>query len=340
MKTHIYFTPGYSSYEEISEAFGPIYDASSLSKIADCPRSHEIRIEDRLTEPGTSAPMVAGIAIHQGLESYYASNDRSAEAKERSIEIMREEWKRFKVDPAEVPQKHAHLTEEHLAGIMPKYYHEWEVRRIEIFTPVSGITLDSLRLDNVLAAKFHLDNNDNLILGESSLVMEFEVAGEKLVLAGKPDLPVRDQSGRLFTMDHKSTSQSLSDYWAKTHEVSNKDRGYMAMLRSLFGETPAGSIINGIYVGKYALNPKSKAVKFERFKFDFSPDHIDEALHNQLAWVKTIEFYRDTLKYFPQGCGYGGCSHPALCRRDPATRDLVKQDPTRYVINTREFWEL
>ncbi len=138
-------------------------------------------------------------------------------------------------------------------------------------------------------------------------------------------------------MDHKTTSSYLSEYWAKTHEVSNKDRGYLAMLESLLSRPFNGSIINGIYVGKSATNPNSKATRTERYQFDFTPDHITEALRNQLMWNKTIEFYEEQ-GYFPQGCGYGGCSCPSICKRDPLDREVVKAE--EWEQSDRHFWDL
>lgn len=334
-----YFAPGFSSIEDIEEEYGEIYDATSLSKIITCPRHHQIKVEERLTEPGDSAPMVAGIAIHAALEYYYAAGHLGPEAERMALELCRDEWNRFNIDPSSVPEKHSHLTLDHLLGVLRGYFQEWNINRIEIFEPLRITSLDDMDLSQVVGARFRLNSAGNIILGESNLIMRFEVDGDPFVLAGKPDLPVRDQMGSLWAMDHKTTSSSLSDWWAKKHEMSNKDRGYMAMLASLLGTPLRGAIINAIYVGKYALNPASRATKFHRFSFPFTEGHVEEAIRNQYTWIKTIKFYRD-LGYWPQGCDFGGCKQPALCKRDPATRDLVKMDPTLYIPNTRNFWDL
>lgn len=332
-----YFEPGLSSIEEVIDRYGKPLDATTLQKLGDCPRKYQVRVEENLTKPSTSLPMVAGIALHAGLEYYYAFAIRDAEVESEAIRIMQAEWDSFNIDRTHIDMKYGHLTSEHLTEIMEAYFHHWNFERIEIYQPVAGLHISDLDLSRVIAAKFLTTDDGRVILGESSLIMRFDVAGEELIWSGKPDLPVRNQSGALMVMDHKTTSSYLSDWWAQSYEVSNKMRAYMAMVESLLGETPQAAIINGIFVGKNATNPKSTATKFQRFEYDFTPDHITEALQNWLTLKKTADFYRE-LGYWPQTCAFGGCGMPDLCRRDPLTRAEVKA--TDYVEDTREFWNL
>lgn len=337
MKTQVYFASGFDSIEDVEAEYGHIFDATELSKIPKCPRYHETRVEENLERPGTNAKMVAGIAMHEGCDYYYAHPERTPAVEEDSIQVVRDTWNDFELDRANMDSGATHLSENHLAKVLENYFYEWKHKKIEIFTPIT-LTLEDLDLTRVLAAKFKLTPDGQIILGESNLVMKFEVRGEPFILAGKPDLPVRKQDGSVYVMDHKTTSGYLSDWWAAQFEASNKLRGYMAMTRELLGVQPLGAVINGIYVGKYATNPDSKATKFHRYSFDFTPAHVEEALENQWAWMQTIKFYREQLGYFPQGCGWGGCQHPDLCRRDPPTRALVKD--REYQESTRRFWDL
>jgi hypothetical protein len=333
-----YYEPGLSCIEDVKDKYGPIWDATTLTKVADCPRKHQIRVEMGMERSGPpSPPMVAGIAVHAGLEYYYSLPERGEIAEEAAVQVMWAEWDRFDIDRALMDQKYVHLSGEHLEQILRNYFHYWKHEAIDIFEPYV-VTSDSLDLSDVVAAKFRTTSTGELVLGESSLIMRFRTTGgHEFIYSGKPDLPVVKQDGSLWAMDHKSTGTYLSDWWAKNFEVSNQLRGYMAMLRSLTGRTPRGGVINAIYVGKHATNPNSKATKFNRFQFDFAPDHIDEAIDNQYAWVKTIEHYRST-GYWPQACGYGGCDMPSLCRRDPDTRAEVLA--TDYQPSTRDFWNL
>lgn len=337
IREEIYFEDGLTCIEDVIDRYGRPLDATGLSKIAKCPRYHELRMEKNLRKPGASAPMAAGIAVHLGLDYYYAvPAPRGPVYQENAIEMMAGEWRKWDIDPALSDKPH--LTEAHLRTVMENYFRTWEHERIDVFKPIAGLQMDDLNLNDVIAAKFKLTNDGSIILGESSLIMRFDLGEDTLILAGKPDLPAMKQDGRIYVMDHKTTSGYLSDWWAKSHEVSNKLRGYMAMVQSLLDRRCSGAVINGIYVGKYATNPDSKATKFQRFQFDFSTDHVSEALRNQLAWQQTIEFYRNELGYFPQGCGFGGCQAPDICRRDPATRAEVEH--TDYEVDERSFWDL
>lgn len=338
---YIHFAPGLSSIEEVREAIGgTFWDATTLSKVATCPRKHEVRVEEGLERAGPpSPPMVAGIAVHAGLEYFYSLPREMRETRyavDQAIGVVMSEWSRFEIDRALMDQKYVHLSPEHLEEVMENYFHCWGHERIETFEPLE-VSVDALDLSDVMAARFLLNTEGKVILGESKLVMRFDVEGEPFYLCGKPDLPVTNQTGSVYAMDHKSTGSYLSTWWARNYEVSDQLRGYMGMLDKLLGRTPRGAVINAIYVGKHATNPNSKATKFDRFSFDFSPAHIYESLRNQQARVRMIEHFRKQ-GYFPQGCGYGGCDMPELCRRDPGTREEVKL--TDYQLSTRTFWDL
>jgi hypothetical protein len=343
MRDHIHFANGFSSIEEVEEAHGPIWDATTLSKVATCPRYHQVRVEENLEPADYTGPqLAAGCALHLGLEYYYSSARRDEAHERMATEICGTEWDRWNINLFEMSEsdqkKYKHYGNDFLAEVLRSYFRHWQFEAIEIYEPIAGLTVDQLNLKQVLAARFPLNHKDEIILGESKLVMRFDVDGEELVLAGKPDLPVRKQTGDLWSMDHKTSLGYLSDWWVADHMMSNKDRGYMAMLGSLLGKPFSGTVINGIHLGEAAhRNPKSTATRFARFEFDFSPDHVTEALRNQLAWRKTVDFYRQQ-GYFPQGCGFGGCKMPSICRRDPPTRDIVKQ--TDWKQSTRTFWEL
>jgi hypothetical protein len=342
MSEYIYYAPGFTSIQEIEEAHGTIYDATTLSKIASCPRKHQIRVEENLEQTGQSPKMAAGIAMHEGMEWYYAHENRTRRVEEESIILMVDTWNEFNIERGYMTDGELHLSPEHLTAVMENYFHTWKYELIDIYEPLHRIkgveiTVESLNLDKVLAARFKLTDTGNIIIGESNIIMQFEIEGDTFILAGKPDLPVIKQNGNIYVMDHKTSSLSVSEWWSRQFQVSNKLRGYMAMINELLSVETCGAVINGIYVGKYATKPKSKTIKFNRFQYTFSPDHVYEALRNQHMWIKTIEFYR-AQDYFPQGCGWTACDHPDLCRCDPPTRGEVKM--THYTQSDRHFWNL
>lgn len=344
MKEHIHFAPGLTSIEDVEAKYGPIWDATTLSKIATCPRYHEVRVEMNLEPKERTGPhLVAGIALHLALEYYYSQPRRDESAERMARELCRDEWDHWNLDPTSFDKKTAHYGPDFFDIVLDNYFSYWGRQAIEVFSPITSLRLEDLDLSKVPAARIRLTHDDYVVLGESNFIVLFDEHDlqwddAELLLAGKPDLPAIKQDGRLYVMDHKTTGSWLSDWWAKTHEMANKDRGYMAMMGVILGRRPHGTVINGITLNEGAhTNPKSKATKFARFQFDFTEDHVIEALRNQFMLKKTAEFYR-TAGYYPQTCGFGGCKMPDVCRRDPPTRDVVLSRD--YQPSTRTFWDL
>jgi len=341
MNEYTYFRPGFSSIEEIEAKYGTVYDSTTIAKVQTCPRYYETRVEENLEHKGGSNPkMVAGIALHEGLEWYYAHPEPTRRIKDEACVLVESTWDEFNIDRAHMSKNDIHLSPQHLVEILENYFYHWGHKQIDMFTPLTGMTPGELNMEQVIAAKFKLTDTGHVVLGESNLIMEFTAtSGDIYMFAGKPDLPVSMQDGTIYVMDHKTTSSYLSDWWLQqmSFEVSNKMRIYMAMVESLLETEVSGAVINGIHVGPAATKADTKATKFHRELYHFTQDHVQEAVDNQYAWIKSIDFYRE-LGYFPQGCGWGGCAQRDICRIDPIDRHAVKR--TNYKQSTRHFWDL
>lgn len=346
METREYFAPEYSSIEDVIDKHGPIYDATTIQKVADCPRSYQIYVLENLTRPGKPVQLVAGIAIHAGLEYYYSRTDRkeNPQVQQTACVIAQDVWDEAAMHTEAEGQdedfwkKNGHFfLPDFFLTLLNNYFTFWN-NQVETYHPIH-ISYDDLRLDDVIAARFRLNEQGDVVLGESNLIMKFGCCpNQSLILAGKPDLPVVDQEGHLWVMDHKSTGSNLGSFFFDRHKASNKDRGYMMMIHSLMGTMPKGYIINGILTNKYALNPKSTAVKYARHQYPVHPDHAKEGLRNQKAWIDIINYFTEK-GYWPQGCGWNGCRAPALCcAADPDEREMTKL--TDYIKNDRTFWDL
>lgn len=324
-----YFAEGYSSWEDVEESEGGVlYDGSTLKKIQKCPRKFELEVVEGLVTNSEAPPdyMVCGSVIHEALDYFYAhKNGDNEQIEDEAIELARHRWRESGIESVPPKERNKdHLDEEHIVDVLKYYFDQWERNRVDVFHPIRGFEPDDLNMDNVIAARFRLTDEGHVIFGESALVMEFDVDGEKLILAGRPDLPVRKQDGRIYIMDHKTSQGYLSDWWASKFETSNKLRGYMAMVKDLLElDRLHGGVINGIYCGKRAASSGFGGTRSKRFEFDFNEDHVEEALRNQLTWAKTIEFYKEQ-GYWPQACGFGGCAHPDICCEEPDKRGMVK----------------
>lgn len=325
MREYTYLDPSVSSLSDLA----CVPDATTLDKFADCPRYYELTVIEGLEPKERSAQLDAGIAFHTALDCYYATGSEA-----EAVRTLRESWKQ----PAMLPKNIEHYSADFFELVLRRYFRYWSKQAVENLAPIRGLRIFDLDFSSVLGAKIRLTDNDEVILGESKFVMVFDVDGRELLLAGRPDLPVCTNEGLIYIMDHKTTSSSLSDFWARTHEVSSKDRGYMAMISKLLGCPIQGTVINAISLSKTAhLNAASKAVPFARYTFNFSPDHVYEALRNRLATIDLIEECK-RIGYWPQFCGYGGCKAPSICRRDPDTRPAAKA--ADWKPSERDFWEL
>lgn len=332
LTTSWYFGEGYESREDLEEDL-EIWDGSRLESMAYCPRQFYYDNILQIRPPVWPRHMKAGSALHHGLDCYYSSD---AISEDDAVRLAGEYWE-AEVDES-IPDTKGKdfLTRGHIETVLKFYFDQWNRNRIETYTPITGYTEDDLNLDDVIAAYWQITPEGHIVFGESSLIMRFYGPdGEPFAYAGKPDLPVRNQSGELYIMDHKASTWYLSDYWAKKKfGDGNKMRGYMAMMQKLLDKPFDGAIINGIYCGDRAASSDFGGTRSSRYPRRYTEASIQEAIHNQYEWIQTIEHYRQR-SYWPQGCD--ACRHPKLCNSDPETRDLVIN--TEYESGREKFFD-
>lgn len=312
------------------------WDATTAQWVGDCPRRAEYAIRYNIIPKEEAVFLAAGRAIHAALAVFYASGDKDLAMHELRVTFGKDaDWHL----PPTHRYKHLHLG--HLEVVLQNYL-DYAVRR-DTFTPLK-IKLSDLNMQNVLAAHWLVTPDDYVVLGECKLVMEFQVRtkGDELipfVYAGKPDLPIK-MSGSIYLLDHKSTNNYLSDYWADQYRYSNQLRGYCAMLSELVPTMQiSGAMINGIYIGaKASLSGKeTKSIKFARYgPYIFQPLHLEEAIRNQYIWRKVLDWY-ESQGYYPQHASKlcSGCPYSPLCEASPRTRLVeIRQS---YQQNTYSF---
>jgi hypothetical protein len=332
---------------EALEAEVDFWDATTAGWYAGCPRLAQYSHRMGLTERDEALPLVTGIAIHAGKDVLYVSGDEDL-ALQAAVDA-------FGADRPPPPPGHryAHLTVGFITAVF-KNYLVWRQKH-ELFTPLV-VHLDDLDLTNVVAAMWRVLPDERVILGESKLVMRFEVDGQELIYAGKPDLPVT-LSKRVLVVDHKTSCGGyLSDWYFEKHVISNQLRCYCAMIATLLGRKVAGAYISGVYAGERALQERTKSggkssvTKFAPFgPLLFSHDQCQEALWNQYAW-RELAFVHQELaaqhpnmykRYgYPQNTGKScqGCHYLDLCKTTPKARmGVIRQ---RYTQRQRQFLDL
>ena len=312
LKEEWYFRHPYTCREDI-EADYEIFDSSMLNKFAGCPYDYSLRYEHKLHAGVPRRAMFAGSAIHLGLDYFYTTGDEAG-----SIKLMREYWDDKELEKLVPIKKEAHLTGDHLERAMQYYYDQWLRERVDIYTPIDPPTLDSLNLDDVIAAKWRITDDGRVVLGESNLLMEFKIGDLTLVLAGKPDHIVQEQGGSLYIMDHKTTGSWISNWYWRLFDADNKMKVYIAMIYKLLGVMPRGYVINAICVHERATTEKFGGTRSDRKAWSCVPEQVEDGLKNMMGYRAMIEKCRD-IQWFPQGCDR--CWNPDLCNNPHATRD-------------------
>lgn len=328
------------------EADTDFWDASTAGQYSWCPRNAQYSRRMGLVQRDEALTLLTGNAIHAGADVLHASGDEDL-----AVEVV---VKTFgDREPPAPSHPYAHLHTGFVEAVF-KNYLEWR-KKHETFVPLV-VQYDDLDLTDVVAAILRVFPSGRVILGESKLVMRFDVDGQELLYSGKPDLPIQ-MGQRLYIQDWKvSCGGYLSDWYFEKHVVSNQLRGYLAMLTTLLGRRFEGAYIGGIYVGEHALETHTKAGKPSTItKFApygpllFKSDHLEEALWNQYAWRQMAFAYQDLAKQhpymykrfgYPQNTGKScqGCSFLPLCKAQPKARRAVIAQ--KYVQRQRKFLDL
>jgi len=289
-----------------------IWSPSRLATLTSCPRKYQHRYVDKISERDKPIMLTTGSVIHVGLHRLMITDDP-----DQAVSAMREVW----TDPGPLRPEDQHMTLAHLEIVIRNYHDFW--KRHSTYKPYR-IRYDDLDKSNLLAARWIMTDEGDLILGESTMLMRFGEHPNWIYLKGIPDDLFETPSGNLYVVDHKSTGGWISNYWAMKYRISDQFRIYTLMLVELLGRPIAGTILDAVYTGKYASSPKSKAVKFDRREYIYDETMLQETLRNVKSQIGTVSQYEDT-GYYPQFTGLycGGCTflethckHPIWARDD------------------------
>jgi hypothetical protein len=312
-----------------------VWDATTASWVAQCPRLAEGRILYNLRSAEEAYAATAGKALHAALALYYTDGDLDA----CLLELARvwghdADWR--------LPPTHrwAHLHLGHLEVVFRNYVAY--AARHDTFKPLP-VKREDLQLDQVIAGIWQVTDDGHVVLGESKFMMEFEIelpdgSTTRITHSGKPDLPI-EMGGSIYILDHKTTSSYLSDWYFAKFKFSNQLRGYCAMLKALTGLPVGGALINGVYVGAKASDSKFTGGKVARYgPMNYQPAHLTEALQNQYFWREQL-MHHYAQGYFPQNAGQActSCDLQSLCAASPSMRETVMR--TDYTVSPKNVAE-
>lgn len=263
-----------------------VIDHSFASTILACPRKHFHAFEQHLSPLEESIPMVVGSAMHKALAVLYKRGFNEVEAAITAMESYLEE-KRLRLPPTGTFD---YITAGHLRVVLENYVDHWGTKEV--------LTVSALV--------------------EEPVVAPLEIDGAWQHVGGIPDLIVRD-GGVALCLDHKCTTSYIGANLYNRLKFSHQFRIYCLLMETLLGEPVRGAIANAIYIGKGASTPTSKATRFERWRFDYSLNQLNETKEWLLASKNLLSYYRNIageneLKW-PQNpstsCGW--CQFAPLC---------------------------
>lgn len=293
----------------------PVHDYSSLAQSLECPRKYYYAVERGLQSHETNVPILAGHAIHEGLDVLYKSGwDVDA-----AVQRTRDEWNEAGGDdlvPAHCTcdrycKCKAYLSAAHLEIIIRNYADHYADRPRELYAVGSDLFSErSFRTD----------------LGG-------------LEIGGIVDRLEQDNSGSIELIDTKATTMWSSYWWSKqAKQIDHQLRLYWLALESELDIDISKARIDLIYMGEKADDPPEKwenrsSVPFELSKpITFSPAKLEETRRWIEQATREIERRReDEAEYerdeyaWPQNTrtsfGCSNCQFETLCTSSPHARD-------------------
>lgn len=295
-----------------------VHDHSSLSTHQECARKFYYNIERRLESPNKNVSLVAGDAVHEGLDVLYKSEwDLDA-----AIEAMYETWNEADGDNL-TPENctceqyckcKSYLSGTHLEIVLRNYAEFYEDRPRRLYGV--GSELFSER-------SFKVELDDGLVVG------------------GIIDRLEQDKRGNLILTDVKTSSLWSSYWWSKqAKQIDHQLRLYWLALEEELGVDISKARIDLVYVGEKATEhfdddawDNRSSVPFDLSKpITFSPGQLEETRR----WIRQVqrdiehhreaegEYERDEFAW-PQNVhnqfGCTNCPFYDLCRSSPVSRD-------------------
>ncbi len=280
-----------------------ILDNTALSTFLTCPAKYDLRMMQNWAPKKVSSALNAGKVLHRGLEEWYRTGNLV-----QSLQACKDEW------PAGLISDDFRTLEKVLSTLVEytkRWSSEpWTILEVEqSFTQPTGLWLN-------LCPNCRRDCSDvlrDMNEGETPTCYACDTPLEPIEYGGIFDLLV-EWSGKLYVLDHKTTTQ-FGSYYNYQWRPNNQITGYVWGAQQLSGRPVDGAIIN--ITAWY----KSSATKFDRHITNREPVDVAHWLEN-LRRVANIIHRARLLGEFPQNTSactlYGLCEfHKVHERADP-----------------------
>lgn len=283
-----------------------VWDATSLGTFKECPRKYYYQVIRGYTTKKTALALDFGIALHEGLESFYRRQDKGMDFESNVLATVEQLMKhplRQNIDSYEDPLRNSKSLVALTLAYLDNYQNDPQT------TKKFG--------DGTLGVELHFQFESNLK----------SCSDEMFSFAGHIDRLVESKFGLgVFVLDHKTTGMALTD-----HYFSQYNPDTQMTLYTIAGEVCYSTPLNGVIVD--AINVKTG--EFARQMTLRSKEYCNEWLEEQRLWLTLAEFFA-TKGRWPQNdksCNkYSGCPFKAVCTAPRGLRaQILKEDFTKRV---------
>lgn len=310
-------------------------DNSSLEVQATCDKKAEWQlVHSRIGVP--SYALTYGGAVHRGLESFYRG--KLPEGHERykpfvMSETIDDVYKIFEATPP--PAGHWRNFDK-FCGMFGRYVNDYAPvadRFISVLECEQGFSLPltTIKVDAYLPypKEILFDNpgacNDTFVTTEGVVLLKHIHVAWTGVIDN-----IVDVDGRIFIMDHKTTSVEGDDFW-RDFELKSQFHGYVYVAERLLGRPVLGAIPNVIYGredAKTSAGLKTQREKeFQRRFVEMKPELVQEWSHNTINiledFINNLVHARWPMKTFHCTTKFGLCPYHDVCTLKPEQRLLM-----------------
>lgn len=302
-------------------------DNSSLETFTSCARMSQYQLV-KARVPAPTAALTYGSAIHEGLEVYYREQFYKRMEREDMLQAIFaaaiKPFDNFTVPPNEW------RTPDMAIDTLTRYMNHYQSEPFTLLD--AGGPLVEFPFSIPLGVLEYHDTTLNVtwadVVDPTTIPADVD-PDELLVLGdvhiywtGKIDLVI-NMDNSLWIADHKTSSMGGYSFFDAFY-LSNQTIGYVWAAGKIFNTPFAGLLVNAIFGRKPTRT--GMGTTFERQRFHYRPDQIDEWEHNTLLLVSDFisNLVRAEFPMMTKACFmYGKCRYHDVCSLPKQHRDIL-----------------
>ena len=295
------------------------WDSTSLGLLKTCPRLYQYTMIDGWQAKDENVHLRFGQEYHSALEEYdrlKAAGSTHDEAMVEAIHGLLIRTFGWETDPDTKAGKYKNRKS--LLALVIDYLDKFKDDPAETFILEDGkpgvelsfrFELDWGPRHGYVPSEFRVPVGGGIVIPEKG--------SQPYLLSGHLDRVVSFQDS-LFTMDRKTSTSTLSDYYFVQFEPSNQ-----MSLYTVAGKVVLKADIKGVIIDAAQIKLEDNHAFVRRFTYR-TQGQLDEWLHSLKFFFSQAEGYAEA-NYWPMNdtaCSmYGGCKFREICSKDPGVRE-------------------